>query len=170
MTNPFDPLQRQADYWQRQQVAIAQIKRCLPSATDEMILTFQRSQQVSLTTIRIWAEQGALKLAQNETSTVHEIIKTEPPAMSPAIAGELLREALEINRAPAWRLPTLRFPKGKYNGRPITGVEFTFKINLVTWRWLPTTNLREAHGGKPCFRWLCFWLWVELVYDWSSRP
>lgn len=63
----------------------------------------------------------------------------------------------------------IAFPKGKYNGQPITGFELTFRINLVTWTWLPKSNLRESHGGKPFFRWLCFWTWIELVYDWSDR-
>lgn len=55
----------------------------------------------------------------------------------------------------------MKWPRGKYNGRRIVGIEFKLKLDLTTWRWLPL-YLRDCGG----LHWLCFRTWTQLNYDW----
>ena len=52
------------------------------------------------------------------------------------------------------------WPRGKYNGQRILGGSLKTAIRLDGWYWRPTWN-----KYAQCFRWLCFYVWVEAVYE-----
>lgn len=68
-------------------------------------------------------------------------------------------------------LQKLRWPRGRYNGRRIGGVALRFRMNLLTWYWLPSiAPPREVRltGTLRC-NWLCFNVWIEPYYEERSR-
>jgi hypothetical protein len=52
------------------------------------------------------------------------------------------------------------WPRGRWNGQPIVGVSFKFKLDLFHWRWLPVWL--SWCGG---LHWLCVMTWTEWVFD-----
>ncbi len=54
----------------------------------------------------------------------------------------------------------MKWPRGKYNGRRIMGIDFHIKIQCEDWFWLP---LRVKYCGG--LHWLCFMTWTQFVYE-----
>jgi len=52
----------------------------------------------------------------------------------------------------------IRWPRGKYNGRRITGVEITFKLNIFWWAFTVHKYSWSIHVGP-------FHLWVATAYE-----
>ena len=60
----------------------------------------------------------------------------------------------------------MRWPRGRYNGQRIVGLEFKVKLDLTDWTFVPRA-IRYAH----CLHWLCVRVWLHAVYDqWERRP
>lgn len=56
----------------------------------------------------------------------------------------------------------MKWPRGKYNGRRIGGIEAKLKINILWWIWLPAfSNI----GGQIYIHWLCFYSWWSFSYE-----
>jgi hypothetical protein len=55
----------------------------------------------------------------------------------------------------------LKWPRGRYNGKRIAGVEVRVRVNLLNWFWRPRISW---NFGTPYFHWLCFNNWAEPVY------
>ena len=55
----------------------------------------------------------------------------------------------------------LAWPRGRFNGRRITGFDLKLRVNVTFWEWLPRF---EWGYGRPMVRWLCFALIAELEY------
>lgn len=58
------------------------------------------------------------------------------------------------------------WPKGKYNGRYIGGIEIKVKINLLWWEFLPKASWDY---GQPYFHWFCFHLWFAEAFHVSDE-
>jgi|DEB19_MinimDraft_3_1074340.scaffolds.fasta_scaffold95338_1 hypothetical protein len=58
----------------------------------------------------------------------------------------------------------IRWPRGRYNGWRITGIEFKFVLDVTSWEWLPVIG---HHCGM--FHWLCFRSWTQWHYDQFNR-
>lgn len=58
----------------------------------------------------------------------------------------------------------LHWPRGRYNGRPITGVSIKAMVDLSWWNWIPMVSW---NCGQPVVFWLCFSLRCETVYHFS---
>ena len=54
----------------------------------------------------------------------------------------------------------MRWPKGRYNGRRIIGIEFKIAIDITDWRWLPVIG---HHAGM--FHWLFWRSWTGWTYE-----
>lgn len=54
----------------------------------------------------------------------------------------------------------VKWPRGRYNGKRIVGVEFKIVLDVTTWRWVPIV-------GHYCgmFHWLCFRSWTNPTYE-----
>jgi hypothetical protein len=52
----------------------------------------------------------------------------------------------------------LRWPRGRYNGDRIDGLEARASVHLLWWRWFP---ILKWNFGAPYFHWLCFSLWTH---------
>lgn len=57
----------------------------------------------------------------------------------------------------------IRWPRGKYNGRRITGASIKFKVSVEFFQWLP-----RFPKYANCFRWLWFYVWFEWEYEWNT--
>jgi hypothetical protein len=55
----------------------------------------------------------------------------------------------------------MRWPRGKYNGRSVTGLDISFRIDLEIWRWRPIAGCNFA---SPFVAWACFRLRIDPVY------
>jgi hypothetical protein len=53
------------------------------------------------------------------------------------------------------------WPRGRINGRRITGFELRLRVDIAHWEWLPRA---EWGYGVPMVRWLCFLLVAEARY------
>ncbi len=56
----------------------------------------------------------------------------------------------------------MRWPREKYNGKRIVGVEFKFVIDVCDWHWLPTFRCWKFSGG---IHWLCFRTFTNWNYE-----
>lgn len=54
----------------------------------------------------------------------------------------------------------MKWPRGKYNGRRIVGIDFHIVIDVTDWRWLPVIG---HHVGM--FHWLFWRSWTQAAYD-----
>ncbi len=54
-----------------------------------------------------------------------------------------------------------RWPRGRYNGRRITGFTLRLRVDVAYWRWLPRV---EWGFGHPMLNWLCFALLAQAEY------
>lgn len=54
----------------------------------------------------------------------------------------------------------MKWPRGKYNGRRIIGMEVEWKWHPLHWYRMPCKT-RYMAG----FHWLCFSLWLRWVYE-----
>lgn len=52
------------------------------------------------------------------------------------------------------------WPRGKYNGMRIVGIEFKIAVDVTTWRWIPVIG----HNCGMC-HWLCFLSWTSWKYE-----
>jgi hypothetical protein len=60
----------------------------------------------------------------------------------------------------------MNWPRGKYNGRRIGGIDIHLRLNVLWWKWRPYLT-RYPFG----FHWLCVHLWVQPEYDsWRKEP
>lgn len=62
----------------------------------------------------------------------------------------------------------INWPRGKYNGQRIVGVEAKFILNVTYWRWRP---IRVRYAGG--LHWLCFltfWQWKYASTPKRERP
>ena len=53
------------------------------------------------------------------------------------------------------------WPRGRYNGRRITGFALRLQVDVAAWSWRPQA---EWGWGAPMARWLCFALFAEARY------
>jgi hypothetical protein len=53
------------------------------------------------------------------------------------------------------------WPRGRYNGRRITGFALKLRVDVASWWWCPRG---EWGWGAPMVRWLCFTLLAEPQY------
>lgn len=58
----------------------------------------------------------------------------------------------------------MKWPRGKYNGRPIVGVSVELALYLDRWNWYPRF-VREVGG----FHWFCFCSFWRLTYGWDEK-
>ena len=54
----------------------------------------------------------------------------------------------------------MKWPRGRFNGQRIIGVDLHFKLDVTEWRWLPL--VLPTFGG---FHWLCFLTWWNWNYE-----
>lgn len=54
----------------------------------------------------------------------------------------------------------MKWPRGRYNGKRIVGIEFKFVLDVTSWKWLPTIG-----HGFGMFHWLCFRSWTNAAYE-----
>ena len=59
----------------------------------------------------------------------------------------------------------MKWPRGKYNGQKIVGIEFKFKVDITFWRLLLKWNF-----GEPYFFLGPFRLQISPVYLFHSFP
>ena len=57
------------------------------------------------------------------------------------------------------RKPWLRWPRGKRNGRRITGVSVELHIDVDHWTWRPFVSLKDG-----VIHWFCFMSWFRVLY------
>ena len=60
-----------------------------------------------------------------------------------------------------------RWPRGKYNGRKIVGLELRFCVDLSWFRFVPHFRWRI---GEPLLLWLCFSLHAKARYGDAEQP
>lgn len=58
----------------------------------------------------------------------------------------------------------MRFPKGKYNGRPVTGIEIKLKTDLAWWCFVP----KFGYKFNKSLHWLCFHVWIRWSYKFQT--
>lgn len=66
----------------------------------------------------------------------------------------------------ARRVSGLRWPRGKYNGRRITGVSVKVRFDLAHCMWKPKASWSF---GMPYFAWLFVIVNIEAVYHYLDR-
>ena len=54
----------------------------------------------------------------------------------------------------------MHWPRGKYNGKRIVGVDIRVKLDVTHWYWRPIW-LPLCHG----LHWLCFLSWWNANYE-----
>ena len=54
----------------------------------------------------------------------------------------------------------MKWPRGRYNGRRIVGIEFYIVIDVTDWRWIPVIG---HHVGM--FHWLFWRSWTQAAYE-----
>lgn len=54
----------------------------------------------------------------------------------------------------------MRWPRGRYNGQRIVGIEVSMKLNVTDWTLVPRMP-RYSH----CLHWFCVRVWLCAVYD-----
>ena len=55
----------------------------------------------------------------------------------------------------------MKWPRDRYNGKRIVGVEFKVQLDVTEWRWLPWVMWR--HVGY--IHWLWFHVWITWSYE-----
>ena len=55
----------------------------------------------------------------------------------------------------------MKWPRGKYNGMLITGLQVTFKVDLMWFEWRPRFFW---NFGEPFILWLWFQVTFKVVY------
>lgn len=60
----------------------------------------------------------------------------------------------------------LKWPRGKYNGRRITGFGVDARLDVALWLWKPRASW---NWGQPYFRWLFFIIRLNPVYHYLDR-
>lgn len=60
----------------------------------------------------------------------------------------------------------MKWPRGRYNGRRIVGIEFYIVIDVTDWRWIPVIG---HHVGM--FHWLFWRSWTNPAYEseWRAK-
>lgn len=58
----------------------------------------------------------------------------------------------------------VKWPRGKYNGRRIVGIEFKIRLDVTRWYLVPVCGggVWKFSGG---FYWLCFMTWTNWNYE-----
>lgn len=56
----------------------------------------------------------------------------------------------------------MKWPRGRYNGRRVVGIELKFRIDLDEWRWLPRWTKYAS-----CLSWGCFFVWAHWSYSYN---
>jgi hypothetical protein len=54
----------------------------------------------------------------------------------------------------------MKWPRGKYNGQRISGVDLHLRINVLWWCWVPHISFRYT----KYVHWLCFHFWYGLDF------
>lgn len=54
----------------------------------------------------------------------------------------------------------MNWPRGRYNGRRIVGVDFKITIDITEWRLIPMIG-----HGCGMFHWLCWRAWINPAYE-----
>jgi hypothetical protein len=57
-----------------------------------------------------------------------------------------------------------RWPRGRYNGRRIVGVEVKIILDLSYWYWKPI-HVKYCGGNH----WLCFRTFTQWSYEWANK-
>jgi len=55
----------------------------------------------------------------------------------------------------------MKWPRGKYNGCKIGGIEIKVRINVFWWNWKP----KVYHDHLWAFHWICFHIWIAPEYE-----
>ena len=64
------------------------------------------------------------------------------------------------------RVSGLRWPRGKYNGRRITGLSVKVRFDVAMFQWKPRASW---DFGTPYFAWLFVIMNIEPIYHYLDR-
>jgi hypothetical protein len=78
----------------------------------------------------------------------------------------------------------MKWPRGKYNGQRIAGLDFRLRMNLFWWYWIPRIEIairlprwcparwrkrwmrtHYCYASHFMFHWLCVHLWIGAEYE-----
>lgn len=65
-----------------------------------------------------------------------------------------------------WMSRLVRWPRGRYNGRRITGIEVRLVWRCDMFDWLPTAKWNYS---EPFFIWLGFQIRIARTFHYSDR-
>lgn len=99
---------------------------------------------------------------QNKADAAAMVVRAQEQAESSYVtvgadANAIVQKDLPCKPKKRW----LRWPRGKYNGQRIVGIDVKLRINIRQWRLKPVTTWQYTGG----IHWLCFMSWWNFNFE-----